>query len=171
MRLVGLGSPNPILLWSNAMTRDNQFSNSASQAERRKMLQLEQASTLLEQAKISETLDSVRMKSTVVGTDPVIQYPAGSGPWSGNYWQDGPEPPINAVEMFSVEPVGTPAEVQRSLDELAGAQAPASLAPTSSLVSDTGIASPPVSSETGDVAATPPPPKATDRPLKLKRLR
>jgi hypothetical protein len=104
--------------------RDSQFQNSASQAERRRMLQLERASTLLEQAKISETLDSVRMKSTVTGTAPTVDYPAGSGPWSGNYWQDGPEPPLGYA-INEQEPVGTPAEVERSLEDLAAPTAPA----------------------------------------------
>jgi hypothetical protein len=134
------------------MNRDNQFRNSASQAERRRMLELERASTLLEQAKLSETLDSVRMKSTVTGTAPTVDYPAGSGPWSGNYWLDGPEPPLGYA-INEQEPVGTPAEVARSLEELAGAQAPTSLLVSGDVVEDP--------------SSHPPPPKAG---LRLKRF-
>jgi hypothetical protein len=79
------------------MNRDNQFQNSASQAERRRMLRENQAqpTTMFEQARVSEAIDSERCKSAVSGTKPVVDYPAiPSGPWSGNYWQDGPEPPL-----------------------------------------------------------------------------
>jgi hypothetical protein len=54
----------------------------------------------------------------VSGSEPVVNYPAASGPWSGP--QPGPEPPLG-FDVNAMEPVGEPFEVQRSL---AGAEAP-----------------------------------------------
>jgi hypothetical protein len=99
-----------------------------------------------------EALDSTRMKSIVTGTAPTVDYPAGSGPWSGNYWLDGPEPPLG-YEINAQEPVGTPAEIEASLA-------------TTSLCSDAEPS--PASSETGVVANPPPGPKGAK--LRLKRL-
>jgi hypothetical protein len=107
------------------MNRDNQFQNSSSQAERRRVLELERATTLLEQAKISEALDSQRSKSLVVGTEQAVQYPAGSGPWSPGYWANVPDEPPLGYAINEQEPVGTPAEVARSLQDLAAPTAPA----------------------------------------------
>jgi hypothetical protein len=146
----------------DAMTqRDNQFHNSASQAERRRMLELERASTLLEQAKISEALDSQRSKSLVVGTEPTIQYPPASGPWTSG-WANVPDEPPLGYEINEQEPVGTPAEVERSLQ---------AMAPTSpAMGSGTGTASPSSVVERDVGAALPPTPKAADRPIRFKRF-
>jgi hypothetical protein len=148
MRVVGLGSsPNPIHLWSDAMNRDNQFNNSSSMAERRKMLREEQASTLFERARVAEQLDSVSYKSAVSGTHPHVDVPAiPSGPWSRNYWQDGPEPPLGYA-INNQEPVGTPVEVEHSLAEVAGVQAPTSPVVPGDVVED-GSSHPPPTTKT-----------------------
>src|SRR5262245_12821238 len=146
------------------MNRDNQFHNDASQSERQAILRnerkrQEEASTLFEQAKISEALDSERSKSAVSGTKPVVDYPAiPSGPWSSGWAQPPPEPALG-YSVNDLEPAGEVAEVQRSLDELA-ASSPAP--PSVSLGVETNDAAKPMQATDGPKAAT-------DRPM--RRLR
>jgi hypothetical protein len=141
------------------MNRDNQFQNSASQAERRRMLQQDQASTF-ERARVSEAIDSERSKSAVSGTKPVVDYlPIPSGPWSAGYWANVPDEPPLGYAINEQEPVGTPAEVERSLQDLAGAQAPTLPLASGDVVED------------GSSHPTPTPATPDDRPVKLKLKR
>jgi hypothetical protein len=89
------------------------YEQDASQEERRSTLRNDQrqASTLLDQAKLSEQLDAGRYKSTIIGSEEIVRYPAASGPWSGP--QPGPEEPLG-VEINAFEPVGTPREIEAS---------------------------------------------------------
>jgi hypothetical protein len=138
--------------------KHDQFHNDTSQAERRRILQLEQASTYLERARVAEQLDSERYKSEVTGTKPNVDVPAiPSGPWSAGYWQDGPEPPLG-YSVNDLEPTGEVAEVERSLQELAGAQAPTSPIPGDVV-------------EDGSSHPSPTPATPDDRPVKLKLKR
>jgi hypothetical protein len=135
------------------MNRDNQFSNSSSMAERRRILQQEQASTLFERARVAEQLDGERSKSAVTGTKPTQDFPAiPSGPWSSTYGQLRPEPPLG-YSVEDQEPTGEAFEVARSLEELAAS----SSAPSS--------ASSPEAVETSDAAIP-----TASRKLRLKRL-
>ena len=54
--------------------------------------------------------------SYVSGSEPAVNYPAASGPWSGP--QPGQEPPLG-IDVNALEPVGEAFEVQRSLAEAA----------------------------------------------------
>jgi hypothetical protein len=133
----------------------NQFQNSASQAERRRVLREEQASTYFERARVAEQLDSERSKSAVTGTKRTQDFPAiPSGPWSAGYWAQVPDEPPLGYAINEQEPVGEPAEVARSLE---------AMAPTSPMGSDTGS---PSSVVERDVGAAP----ASDRPLRLRKL-
>jgi hypothetical protein len=92
---------------------NNDFRNQSSQAERRAILRQDRdASTYHAQAKLSEQLDAARYKSTIVGNEESVRYPAASGPWSGP--QPGPEEPLG-VDLNAFEPVGTP-----SLSQISG---------------------------------------------------
>jgi hypothetical protein len=130
------------------------YEQDASQQERRRMLKQDQAqpTTMFEQARVAEQIDSERSKSAVMGTKPVVDFPAiPSGPWSAGYWQDGPEPPLG-YSVNDLEPTGEVAEVQRSLEELAAS----SSAPPSASSPEAVVA-------TDDAAI-----QATDRPLRLR---
>jgi hypothetical protein len=83
------------------------YQQDASQEERRRTLRNDQrqASTLLDQAKLSEQLDAGRYKSAISGTEPTVDYPRlPFSPWTN----DPPEAPL-------VQPCGTEAEIERSL--------------------------------------------------------
>src|SRR5262245_52850087 len=98
-----------------------------------------QPTTLFEQARVAEQLDSTKYKSAVTGTKPTQDFPAiPSGPWSSGWAQGLPNAePALGYAINEQEPVGTPAEVQRSLEALAATSSPQG--------SNTGAASSPVS--------------------------
>jgi hypothetical protein len=83
----------------------------SSQAERRAMIRQDrEASTYHAQAKLSEQLDAGRYKSTIIGSEESVRYPAASGHWSGP--QPGPEPELG-IDVNYVEAVGPPAAPPR----------------------------------------------------------
>jgi hypothetical protein len=108
---------------------------------------------------------SGRFKSEVIisGTQPSVNYPAASSPWSGP--QVPPEEPINAAEMFAVEPTGTPQEITASLPQFAGCEGSAGLPTFTSEMSETtpSTSHPAIPAPTamlGDAAVEPPLPSA-----------
>jgi hypothetical protein len=139
--------------WEASMSDQGKpYQQYATQAERKAMLRQDrEANTYFDQARLSEALDGA--KSTVIGSDPFVRYPIASGPWSGS---DNPvEPPINATEMFAVEPCGEAHEIARSL-----ASFPEPSAPVAHHDSDAGLPA----AETGSGKAEP----STLRRRKLK---
>jgi hypothetical protein len=107
------------------MMLDKQFNNSASQADRKRLLLDEwqrksqtpvPTSTYRDQANIDLLLEAGRfaVEARVTGTDPAAVYPRiASGPWGGTHPVPPEEPLGYAID--AVEPVGEPHEVAASL--------------------------------------------------------
>jgi hypothetical protein len=100
----------------------NTSQNNSPQSERHAMLRQDrEATTFFAQAKLSEQLDGSRLKSSVIGTEASVHYPAAAGPWADPIGP-GLEPFIDGTACGDVfgEGLGTAIEVQASIAQLAG---------------------------------------------------